>query len=131
MEFFSLLPTHRANVLVAMAASSLARTLEQQPPRAAVALAVEQLRSIFGNELPAVTGFLTSRWQADPFARGAYSHMPPGASPADNDALAAPVGENLFFAGEATHRQYPGTVHGALLSGQREADRLIQPAPPC
>lgn len=32
----------------------------------------------------------------------------------------------ILFAGEATHRKYYSTTHGALLSGQREANRLIE-----
>jgi len=35
--------------------------------------------------------------------------------------LAAPVGNRLFFAGEATHKNRFATVHGALLSGRRAA----------
>lgn len=48
----------------------------------------------------------------------------------DYDLLATPVtpGPNIkpriFFAGEHTIRNYPATVHGALLSGFREAGRI-------
>jgi len=38
--------------------------------------------------------------------------------------LAEPIGQRLLFAGEATHRRWPTTVHGAWLSGLREAERL-------
>lgn len=63
-------------------------------------------------------------WAADPFARGAYSWLPVGAldGPA---ALAAPVADRLFFAGEATDLGGdPGTVHGALNSGARAAQEI-------
>jgi hypothetical protein len=58
-------------------------------------------------------------WAADPHARGAYSWIPVGALDAPA-ALAAPV-DSLFFAGEATDADHPGTVHGALASGERAA----------
>ncbi|MCE7861530.1 MAG: FAD-dependent oxidoreductase [Chloroflexi bacterium CFX2] len=44
--------------------------------------------------------------------------------PEPDDTLAEPVGEVLFFAGEATSREYPSTVHGAYLSGLRAAEEL-------
>ena len=46
----------------------------------------------------------------------------------DYDRLAAPVESNgkskIYFAGEHTNRHYPASVHGAYLSGLREAGRI-------
>jgi monoamine oxidase len=63
-------------------------------------------------------------WQNDPFSRGAYSY---GGVDADGAqaALASPVENTLFFAGEATDISgHNGTVHGAIASGQRAADEM-------
>lgn len=65
-------------------------------------------------------------WGLDPWARGAYSWVPAGAVGAPA-ALAAPVGERLFFAGEATDTGGdPGTVHGALATGARAAAEIAE-----
>jgi polyamine oxidase len=40
-------------------------------------------------------------------------------------ALAEPVSERLLFAGEATHEEFFATVHGAYMSGIREAKRIL------
>lgn len=84
---------------------------------------------VSGGGLPPLTGSLRSRWGRDPFARGAYSFLPPGASPADRRRLASPVDDRLVLAGEATATDFPGTVHGALLSGRRAADDLLSARP--
>ncbi len=41
-------------------------------------------------------------WADDPYAAGAYAHVPPGASNADLDLLGTPVAGRLLFAGEHT-----------------------------
>ena len=66
-----------------------------------------------------------SRWVSDPWAGGSYSYLGLGASADDRTVLAAPVNHTLFFAGEATHRDDPSSVHGAWWSGLRAARELL------
>lgn len=63
-------------------------------------------------------------WSLDPYTRGAYSYVKAGGL--DRlAALAEPLDETLYFAGEATNTDgHTGTVHGALATGARAA-RLI------
>jgi monoamine oxidase len=84
------------------------------------------LRRIYGEEIPEPEAWLITRWAHDPFAYGSYSYTPVGASSEDYEALAEPVEDRLFFAGEATYRERPATVHGAYLSGIREAKRIAE-----
>lgn len=84
------------------------------------------LRKSFSGPIPdPEPGVLRSRWSSDPFCYGSYSHIPPGATPRDFIALAQPVGTSLFFAGEATDTQFPGSARGAYVSGRREALRIL------
>lgn len=84
---------------------------------------------------------MVTRWKSDEWSRGSYSYVAAGSSGNDYDLMASPVAPPLvtgmapgtlsppnpprvFFAGEHTIRNYPATVHGALLSGLREAGRI-------
>ncbi len=64
-------------------------------------------------------------WQADPYAQGAYSYITVGGQDAPQ-ALARPLHERLFFAGEATNRAAMGTVEAALQSGKRAATEILE-----
>ncbi|XP_027975779.1 peroxisomal N(1)-acetyl-spermine/spermidine oxidase isoform X1 [Eumetopias jubatus] len=91
------------------------------------------LRRVTGNaRLPAPRSMLRSCWYSAPYTRGSYSYVAVGSTGDDIDLLAQPLPEEgakaqfqILFAGEATHRTFYSTTHGALLSGWREADRLI------
>jgi monoamine oxidase len=63
-------------------------------------------------------------WAQDPFAHGAYSYVAVGGATARDD-LAKPLGDALFFAGEATDSDESATVTGALLSGERAAAEVL------
>ncbi|QIH10310.1 NAD(P)-binding protein [Pseudomonas sp. BIOMIG1BAC] len=112
-------------VLCALHGGIPARLLEGMSNQEIQDDAMAHLRQIFGSSIPLPTGLHVTRWHADPFARGSYSFPQVGARPTDRRDLASPVNATLLFAGEATHPDYSGTVHGALLSGWREARRVL------
>ena len=66
-----------------------------------------------------------TRWEEDPYSRGAYSGYRLGTSPRHTEGLASSEwGRQLVFAGEATVSGYEGSVHAALLSGKRAAKEV-------
>lgn len=76
--------------------------------------------------------FFRSKWGTNPHFLGTYSYvgMDMIEREATHEDLAKPLAANgkdvVLFAGEATHFDYFSTVHGAVETGYREADRLIE-----
>ncbi|KAI3996841.1 hypothetical protein MKX01_021117 [Papaver californicum] len=60
--------------------------------------------------------YLVSHWGTDINSLGSYSYHTVGKSNDLYERLRIPV-DNIFFAGEATSMNYPGTVHGAFSMG--------------
>lgn len=77
-------------------------------------------------QLPEPVEVQITRWSQDPFAQGSYSYPSVGETPLHRENLGASVGNSLHFAGEACQTDFYGTVHGAWLSGQRLAQRILQ-----
>lgn len=111
--------------LMAFTGGSFAQKIEQLSEGEITDRIMRVLRRSYGNRIPEPESAIVTRWSQDPFTFGSYSYIPVGGDSSDRDLLAEPVGDRLFFAGEATDRDYPSTVHGAYLSGIREAKRLI------
>jgi monoamine oxidase len=63
-------------------------------------------------------------WLSDPLAQGSYSYAAPGKADC-RAALAAPVADRLFFAGEACSREDFSTAHGAYRTGLAAAEQAI------
>jgi monoamine oxidase len=127
-QFFNLFKYFGKPMLVGFSAGTYGRALERLSDQTIVAEAMHVLRTIYGVSIPNPEAWHMTRWGSDPFAGGSYVYIPPGASGEDCDTLAEPVGERLFFAGEATQRLHYATVHGAFWSGVQAARRLIEPA---
>ncbi len=110
--------------LMAFVGGPFARRVEGLSDAQISAELTVRLRQLFGAHVPAPTAVRVTRWARDPYALGSYSHVPVGASLKDHHKLTAPVGGRVFLAGEHTHATYPGTVHGAWLSGLRAAQQV-------
>jgi monoamine oxidase len=67
---------------------------------------------------------MRSAWGNDPFSRGAVSYTRIGVQGDARERLAEPVEGRLFFAGEATDADDPGTIRGAIHSGEGMAMRI-------
>jgi monoamine oxidase len=99
----------------------LARALEEAGVEGALAFGLEELRKIFGTQVDRelVKGHVTT-WGRNPFTLGSYASAAPGAHHL-RAVLRAPVGERLWFAGEACSPDLWATVAGAHESGLRAA----------
>jgi monoamine oxidase len=114
-----------AAVLVGFKAGAAARVAEGLPLAQRVGAAMTDLRAAYDGRVPEPTGAQASRWHADPFARGAYSFLPPGSIPEDRSQLGGLDWDGrLAFAGEACTQAHPATVHGALETGRAAAAAL-------
>ena len=112
-------------VLVFFAFHSAAQRLAAAGQDAPVRWALGMLAEATGRPCPEPAAVAVTSWAADPWTGGAYTHIPPGASPADADLLGEPVGGRLLFAGEHTQSARLAYADGALTSGIREAKRLL------
>lgn len=128
--FADLEPLVGRPALCGFVAGKLARALEKKADDELIGEAMRSLREALGVQVPEPTAAMVVRWSADPFAGGSYSFVPVGGRESDRDLLAAPIGDRVYFCGEATQRNLSGTVHGAYVSGLRAAAQLTGgPAP--
>lgn len=126
-SFWTALPV-RTPLLVAWAGGPRAERLSRLAPRKVIDQAVRSVESMFGKSAKIARRLEAAwfhDWQRDPFARGAYSYVTVGGAGA-RKALARPLQDTLFFAGETTDFEGEhGTVAGALRSGTRAARQAL------
>nr|XP_019953413.1 PREDICTED: peroxisomal N(1)-acetyl-spermine/spermidine oxidase-like [Paralichthys olivaceus]XP_019953420.1 PREDICTED: peroxisomal N(1)-acetyl-spermine/spermidine oxidase-like [Paralichthys olivaceus] len=105
-------------------------TLSEQEVRGAI---TELIHSFTRNPTITLRRIVCTKWFHDPWTCGSYCHPAVGCSAEDFENMMEPLPSKgtqsqplqVLFAGEATHPCHYSTIHGALLTGWREADRLI------
>ena len=71
-----------------------------------------------------------TNWSTDPFSGGSFSYAAVGSTPEHRTALGQAIDARVFFAGEATAGEEPGTVQGARASALLAASQVQDVAAP-
>lgn len=87
------------------------------------AAAADLLAGIYPGRFRPPLAAQASRWWEDEFSRGSYSFTAVGSGQEDRVALAQPIDDRVWLAGEAQHPTMHSTVHGAWLSGKAAAEQ--------
>jgi monoamine oxidase len=91
------------------------------------------LENFLGKPLPDPINIKRTKWLTNPNFLGTYSYQshPAGLNNILPRDLAKPISNIngkplILFAGEATDDRFPGNSHGAITSGWRVADEIIE-----
>lgn len=105
----------QADVLAAMGQGAAARKIARE---IMAAHDIKNPRQLFVNGA-------TIAWHKERYIRTGYSSLDVDAAQDVRETLGQPIDDTLFFAGEATSTQHPGTVTGAIESAYRTAEEII------
>jgi len=127
-ETFWLQQEAREPIWTAWAGGPKAQLLASESREKRERIALSSLAKLLELDLDTVTRELVSvhhhDFSNDPLVQGAYSFIRPNGMTAAR-TLAEPIADALFIAGEATDHEFPGTVAGALSSGERAARQAL------
>lgn len=113
------------NALMTFAYADYGRQTETMSDAEVIATIMGHLRDMYGSQIPDPTRLLRTKWSTNENTFGAYSFTAVGTEMRHFEDLAVEVQDKLFFAGEHTEVDYFSTAHGAWLSGEREAQKII------
>lgn len=115
-----------APTLACLSGGAFSRNVRSgESDEAVVAGTLENLAAALQREsVPQPTATAITRWTSGSRNNGSYSYIRVGGDVGDLDVLAQPLDDRLLFAGEHTAGPFHATVHGALITGLREAARL-------
>lgn len=118
-------------VLIFLFGGSFAKTVEGWTDNEVVADCMRVLTRICSRAVPMPVDYQVTRWGCEQHSFMSFTYVPPGvdggrelatlSNPIESKTNGCPL---VMFAGEHTTKFHPSTIHGAFLSGIREAYRL-------
>jgi len=115
-------------ILIAYHSGSRAQVINQLSDDALIEGCLRTLRIMLDSAVVEPVDYVRTNWEHDPFSGGSYSFSKVGSEAGDRTILGAPVNGTLFFAGEAAHPRYFGTVHAAYETGIHAAQGIMSAA---
>ena len=76
--------------------------------------------------IPRPVAYRRTCWGQDPYALCSYSTLQKGARAKDRKSIRKPLGDVVCFAGEHVSKDFPAMVHGALITGQQAAAKILK-----
>lgn len=121
----NLYTSYKVPALLTFTQGDLTTYLEQNPDKAwdHMKPIIEKISNV--EKIPSPKKVISSSWTQDPFSRGSYAACYPEDDPTDLIIQLSRGLDNVRFAGEHTILDGAGAVHGAWLSGRREADYIL------
>ena len=87
---------------------------------------LESFERYFGAKARRPRAYVDKSWADDPWTRGCYEgYMPPGVLLEYGEALRRPIGR-IHWAGTETATLWNGYMDGAVQSGYRAADEVLE-----
>jgi len=122
--FYGFMKMSGTNLCLFGTSGQFSKDLENEGSEAMIDFVVNDLKSTFGSKFyeKYFIKAIATGWANNPFTLGAYSGAIPGKA-RSRPELRRPVGDRIFFAGEATAHAF-STVHGADRSGKRAATEV-------
>jgi len=112
-------------ILIAFFGARNAKRLELLDDNSLINYITDELKAMFGSDVPKPVEIIRTRWHQAPLSLGSYPVIPPGFKSELFVDMAKSVDNKLFFAGDATEKKYYASAHGAFNSGARAANEII------
>jgi len=124
--FLNLKKITNKNALMTFTFGDYSVISEQMTDEQVIKEIMTHLKSIYGDNIPNPTSILRTKWNSNPYTFGSYSFATNNTRSCDFETFEKPIDNKVYFADEHTSVEYRGTVHGAYLSGIREAKKIIR-----
>ncbi len=118
-------PQAEYGVLVAFFVGDAARQWSEKKMEDRRQIVVNRLSKVFGEEAEHPMDYVDCDWAAEDWSRGGFSgYMPPGVATTLGDVMRQPCG-NIHWACAEISESWIGHVEGAIRSGQRAAQEVL------